>query len=226
MQIRPIGYIKTDLPEKFGIPRQSNLLPGLEGKLYFYPEFRNPDAFKGLSGFSHIWLLWHFDVPSGTWSASVKPPKLGGNTPMGVFATRSPFRPNPIGLSSVRIKNIEFTQAGPVITVLGADLKDGTLIYDIKPYLKFTDSHEDALSGFTSEEKTSPLKVNFPDDILSLFPPEKRQTAVNILALDPRPGYHDDPERIYGVSFCGRDIHFKVNADVLTVLDAVPLKNT
>jgi tRNA-Thr(GGU) m(6)t(6)A37 methyltransferase TsaA len=224
MEIKAIGYIKTDFPEKFGIPRQSGLLSEAEGKIYFYPEFRNPDAFKGLEGFSHIWLLWNFDIPGGgKWAASVKPPKLGGNTAMGVFATRSPFRPNPIGLSSVRIKDIVFTDGGPVITVLGADLKDNTLIYDIKPYLKYTDSHEDALGGFTGNSSAKELEVVFPEEILNVFPAEKRQTALKLLSLDPRPGYHDDSARIYGVSFCGYDIHFTVSDGLLTVIDAKKL---
>lgn len=223
MNIEAIGYIKTDFPEKFGIPRQSGILGELESKIYFYPAYRNPDAFKGLSDFSHIWLLWNFDIPQKAgYSATVKPPRLGGNTPMGVFATRSPFRPNPIGLSSVTLKSIDYTAEGPVLTVTGADLRDETLIYDIKPYLKYTDSHPEAKDGFAAEQMDKQLRVNITDKQLSIFPKEKRKAVISILEQDPRPHYQNSADRIYGVAFSDMDIHFYVEGDTLTVTDVSP----
>ena len=215
-----IGYIHTDFPEKFGIPRQSGLVPELRGYITFLPKYRNPDAFKGLEGFNYIWLLWRFDVPEREgYSASVKPPRLGGNTPMGVFATRSPFRPNPIGLSSVRLERVEFTQDGPVLHVMGADLRDGTAIYDIKPYLPGVDSHPDATDGFVGTHAQVLLEVEIDPELIGRLQTaglSERQLATlrEILAQDPRPAYHAahaDPGRIYGLSYAGHDIHFTVD---------------
>ncbi len=222
--MKPIAHIETDFPEKFGIPRQSGLIKELIGRIYFEPEYRNPDAFKGLSGYNYIWLLWEFQNPGkGSWSATVKPPRLGGNTPMGVFATRSPFRPNPIGLSCVELLSLDFTEKGPVLTVAGADLKSGTPIYDIKPYLKYTDCHEDAVSGFADEVYEKHLDVNFPEELLNAYPKEKRAAILEILRQDPRPSYQHDPGRRYGVSFAGFDVHFYVDGNHLTVTEIVPL---
>lgn len=224
--MKPIAYIKTDFPQKFGIPRQSGLVRDLTAKIYFEPEYRNPDAFNGLSGYNYIWLLWEFENPSRAgWSATVKPPRLGGNTPMGVFATRSPFRPNPIGLSSVHLDNIEFTRNGPVLTVSGADLRDNTPIYDIKPYLAYTDCHPDARDGFAADTMDALLSVTFPEDLLNILPPEKRSAAMEILRQDPRPSYQHDPDRRYGVSFAGYDIRFYVDGEQLRVTEIVPLEN-
>lgn len=223
MELTPIAQIHTDFPEKFGIPRQSGLVDDLKSQITFFPAFRNPDAFHGLTGFSHLWLLWGFDIPQRQgWSATVKPPRLGGNTPMGVFATRSPFRPNPIGLSSVRLEGLEFTENGPVITISGADLRDGTIIYDIKPYLGYTDAHPDALDGFAATHMDQNLSVTFPDELLQRIPADKRTAALAMLAQDPRPSYQDDPERRYGVAFAGQDIRFTVQGNELTVCDVVP----
>lgn len=222
--MKPIAYIKTDFPEKFGIPRQSGLVKDLTGKIYFEPEYRNPDAFNGLSGYNYIWLLWAFEIPGRKgWSATVKPPRLGGNTHMGVFATRSPFRPNPIGLSSVHLDSIEFTENGPVLTVSGADLRDNTPIYDIKPYLRYTDCHPDAVDGFAEDKMDENLHVTFPEELLNIFPPEKRPAILEILRQDPRPSYQHDPDRRYGVSFAGYDVRFYVDGNRLRVTEVVPL---
>ncbi len=219
-----IAHIETDFPEKFGIPRQSGLVEELEGTVVFRPEYRTLDALKGLEGFNYIWLLWKFEgTDREHWSATVKPPRLGGNRHMGVFATRSPFRPNPIGLSSVRLRAIEMTDRGPVLRVAGADLRDGTPIYDIKPYLRYADSHPDAVDGFAEERKDYGLKVSFPPELLNQFPPGKQKAILEVLAQDPRPSYQEDPLRRYGVSFAGWDVHFTVEGDRLTVFEVVPL---
>ncbi|KIR01337.1 hypothetical protein P261_00151 [Lachnospiraceae bacterium TWA4] len=192
----------------------------------FEPEYRNPDAFRGLEGFSHLWILWKFDVPrkEDTWSATVKPPRLGGNKRMGVFATRSPFRPNEIGLSCVKLEQIEFTEDdGPVLTVSGADLMNGTAIYDVKPYLAYTDSRPNAVSGFADDVLDYELHVEFPDNWLEMIPVEKRQTIIDTLKQDPRPSYHDRADRIYGVEFAGFDVRFKVNDGVLHVVEVEKL---
>lgn len=224
MELEVIAYIHTDFPEKFGVPRQSGLVPELKGTIVFEPEYRNPEAVRGMEGYDYLWLLWEFQgAKRKNWSATVKPPRLGGNTSMGVFATRSPFRPNPIGLSSVKLEGVEMTENGPVIHVSGADLRDKTPIFDIKPYLAFTDSHPGAREGFAGAKKDYELKVVFPEDILALLAEEKREAAIALLKQDPRPAYHEDPERKYGVSFAGFDIHFTVAEDVLTVYEAVPL---
>lgn len=219
-QMKIIAHIITDLPQKFGIPRQSGLAKDLKGTIVFEPEYRSPDAVKGLEQFNYIWLLWKFEIPARQgWAATVRPPRLGGNTRVGVFATRSPFRPNPIGLSSVKLDSVEFTDQGPVLQVSGIDLRDGTAIYDIKPYLGYADSHPDAVDGFARLGRQHRLNVVFPEELLLQLPHEKRASALEILALDPRPSYQNDPERIYGVSFAGFDIHFSVENENLTVTD-------
>ena len=216
-----IAHIRTDFPTKFGIPRQSGLADALTGRVEFEPAYRNPDALRGLEGFSHIWLLWDFsEAHRETWSATVRPPRLGGNTRMGVFATRSPFRPNPIGLSCVRLERIEWdTPKGPVLVVRGADLMDHTPIWDIKPYLPQADCHPEASGGFAAEVLRPPLRVMFPDALLARLPEPLREAAVQVLAQDPRPSYQDDPARVYGLSFGGADIRFTVEGDTLTVVE-------
>lgn len=221
--MKVIAHIETDFPEKFGIPRQSGLVKELKGKVIFEPEYRNPDAVKGLDGFNYIWLLWQFDgVVRERWSATVKPPRLGGNQRMGVFATRSPFRPNPIGISSVKLDRIELTSKGPVLYVSGIDLKDQTRIYDIKPYLPYADCHPDAKEGFAHNVKEYHLQVDFPEELLHMLPKEKRSALFKILEQDPRPSYHHDPERKYGMAFDDMDIHFTVDGNRLTVFEVVP----
>lgn len=221
-----IAHIHTDFPDKFGIPRQSGLVPSLQGKIIFTPEFRSPEAVRGLEQFSHIWLLWQFsENEKEHWSATVRPPRLDGNTRIGVFATRSPFRPNPIGLSSVRLERVEYDEnLGPVLWVSGVDLLDGTPIYDIKPYIPYTDCHPEAAEGYTGETKQYCLQVDFPLHLLAKFPIEKRKAVLGILAQDPRPAYHQDETRIYGVSFAGFDIKFRVAGNLLTVCDVASLE--
>lgn len=219
-----IAKIKTDFPEKFGIPRQSSLVNELEGRIIFEPAYRTMDALKGLDEYDYIWLLWEFEgVKQENWSATVKPPRLGGNTTMGVFATRSPFRPNPIGLSCVRLNKIEETEEGPVIYVSGVDMRNDTPIYDIKPYLPFVDAHPEARGGFAKRVEEYALEVEFPKNLLERFPKEKQKAIIEVLKQDPRPAYHDDPMRKYGVSFAGKDVHFTVNGMCLTVYDVVDI---
>ena len=214
-----IGHIRTDFPSKFGIPRQSGLIDDLKGKIVLEPEYRNPQVYKGIEEFSHIWLLWEFsEAKKEHWSATVKPPRLGGKTRMGVFATRSPFRPNNIGLSCVKLDRVEMDEKdGPVLWVAGVDLLDGTPIYDIKPYIPLTDCHPEASEGYTKETKIHELKVEFPEELLNQYPEEKRQAVLGILAQDPRPTYFQDPERVYGVPFAGFDVKFRVDGDTLVV---------
>ncbi len=220
--MKVIAYIYTDFPEKFGIPRQSGLVPELKGTIVFEPEYRSPEAVKGLEGFNYIWLLWQFEgVEREKWSATVKPPRLGGNKHVGVFATRSPFRPNPIGLSSVRLERIEMTDKGPVLHVAGIDLRDKTPIYDIKPYLPYADCHMDAREGFAGEVKDYHLEVNFPKELLMKIPEEKQEALIEVLKQDPRPSYHSDANRQYGVSFAGFDVRFKVEKQVVEVIEIV-----
>ena len=223
MEIKPIAYIRTDFPEKFGIPRQSGLAKTLRGRIVFEPEYRNPDALRGLEEFSHIWLIWEFSANRSTssWQPTVRPPRLGGNAHMGVFATRSPFRPNPLGLSCVKMVSIEFSSPdGPVINVCGADLMDGTPVYDIKPYIKYADSRPEAVCGYVDRLEERSLKVVFPSELAdrvadkSVIPP-----LMETLRLDPRPSYHDDPERVYGLSFAGYNVRFRVAGHVLNVID-------
>jgi tRNA-Thr(GGU) m(6)t(6)A37 methyltransferase TsaA len=223
--VRPIARIQTDFAGKFGVPRQSGLVPELRGRILFEPAFRSPEAVRGLEEFSHIWLLWHFSAaaPEGeTFSPTVRPPRLGGNTRLGVFATRSPFRPNAIGLSCVRLERVEKRpNAGTVLVVSGADLLDGTPIYDIKPYLPYADCRPEASGGFAAEALRPPLRVVFPDALLARLPEPLRDAAVQVLAQDPRPSYQDDPARVYGFSFGGADIRFTVEGDTLTVVEVV-----
>lgn len=215
-----IARIRTDFPEKFGIPRQSGLVEELRGTVVFEPKYRNPDALRGIDGFSHLWLLWQFsEAIRADWQPTVRPPRLGGNTPMGVFATRSPFRPNPIGLSSVRLLGVEKTEhLGTVLHVGGADLMDGTPIYDIKPYLPYTDCHTDAEGGFAEPLREHSLAVTFPEELLARLPVDRRQAALALLAEDPRPAYQNDPERIYGLFFAGFNISFRVKENALSVI--------
>ena len=203
----------------------SRLVEGLQSTIVFEPEFRNPDTLRGMEGFSHLWIIWQFSEAVRTgWSPTVRPPRLGGNTRMGVFATRSPFRPNSLGLSCVKLEGIDYqTKDGPVIHVSGADLMDGTPIFDIKPYIPYADSHPDALGGFTDTAGDFLLKVEFPEHLLSLLPEEKRQAAIGVLSHDPRPSYQRKPDRIYGLPFAGFDIRFQVQEDTLTVVEIVPL---
>lgn len=217
--MKVIGHIRTDFPSKFGIPRQSGLIDSLKGKIILEPEYRNPQVYKGIEEFSHIWLLWEFsEAKKEHWSATVKPPRLGGKKRMGVFATRAPFRPNNIGLSCVKLDRVEQDEKdGPVLWVAGVDLLDGTPIYDIKPYIPLTDCHPEASEGYTRETKIHELKVEFPEELLNQYPEEKRQAVLGILAQDPRPTYFQDPERVYGVPFAGFDVKFRVDGDLLIV---------
>ena len=214
MDITPIAYIHTEFSEKFGIPRQSGLAGGLRGRIVLEKQFRDPEALRGLEGFSHLWLIWEFSANRGgrDWQPTVRPPRLGGNHQMGVFATRSPFRPNPLGLSCVELEGVEWDAAdGPVILVKGADLMDGTPIYDIKPYIKYADSHPDATCGYVDALDERHLKVVIPPDIESILADSKVMAALReVLALDPRPSYHNYPEREYGMSFAGHNVKFKV----------------
>ena len=223
MIINPIAYIRTEFAEKFGIPRQSGLAASLRGTIVFEPDYRNADALRGLEGFSHIWLIWEFSANSskGEWQPTVRPPRLGGNERMGVFATRSPFRPNPLGLSCLEIDSIEFdTSEGPVIHVKGADLMDGTPIYDIKPYIKYADARPHASCGYVDNLNERSLKVVLPSEISAKVENKTvLESLVQTLSLDPRPSYHDDPEREYGMSFAGMNVRFKVLSGVLTVTD-------
>ena len=219
-EMKIIARIRTELPEKFGVPRQSGLVPQLRGRVIFEPEYRNPDAVRGLEDFSHIWLIWQFSraVREG-WSPTVRPPRLGGNRRIGVFATRSPFRPNALGLSSVRLDRMELDPAlGPVLHVSGADLMDGTPIFDIKPYLPYTDSHPQAAGGFTDGLAHAPLTVACDPALLEHIPADSREGLLGVLAGDPRPRYQEDPQRVYGLSFAGRNVKFTVDGDRLTVI--------
>ena len=225
VEIQVIARMRSDFPTKFGIPRQPSLVDGLRSTIIFEPEFRNPDTLRGLEGFSHLWIIWQFSgAVREQWSPTVRPPRLGGNTRMGVFATRSPFRPNSLGLSCVKLEQIEWnTKDGAVIHVSGADLMDGTPIFDIKPYIPYADAHPDALGGFTDSAGDFLLTVEFPEELLALLPEEKRQAAIGVLRHDPRPSYQRKPDRIYGLPFAGFDIRFRVKEDVLTVCEVVEL---
>ncbi len=215
-----IARIQNDFPEKFGVPRQSGLVKSLQARIVFEPEYRNLDAVRGLEGYSHIWLIWQFsEAVRDTWSPTVRPPRLGGEKRQGVFATRSPFRPNPIGLSSVELEAVEIDdRLGPVLIISGADLMNGTPIYDIKPYLSFTDSHPDAVGGFADAFVDYGLQVEFSESLLQLVPEEKREALIGVLAQDPRPSYQSDPDRVYGVTFGAQNIRFQVREQVLTVI--------
>ena len=217
--MRVIARIHSDYSTKFGVPRQSGLVDALESTVVFEPEYRNPDALRGLEDFSHLWLVWVFDkAVRRDWSPTVRPPRLGGNRRMGVFATRSPFRPNPIALSSVKLAGIEQTpNLGPVLHILGADLMDGTPILDIKPYIPYADAHPEALGGFAAVPAGETLEVLIPPDMLEKIPPERREALRGVLAQDPRPHYQDDPERIYEFGFAGMEVRFSVEGSRLTV---------
>lgn len=219
--IQPIAKMRSDFPSKFGIPRQSNLVEGLESTIVFEPEFRNPDALRGIEGYSHLWIIWQFsEAVRQEWSPTVRPPRLGGNVRMGVFATRSPFRPNNLGLSCVKLLGVEQTSTeGTVLKVLGADLMDGTPIFDIKPYIPYSDSFPEALGGFTDTAEDFLLDVDFPAHLLEMLPEGKRQAAVGVLSHDPRPSYQRKPDRVYGLTFAGFDIRFTVKDKTLSVQD-------
>jgi tRNA-Thr(GGU) m(6)t(6)A37 methyltransferase TsaA len=218
MEVKVIAHIRTPFPEKFGVPRQSGLCAA-PAQVVFEEPYRAAEAFRGLEGFSHLWLLWEFDkAERQDWSPTVRPPRLGGNTRMGVFATRSPFRPNAIGLSAVKLEGIEYTRKdGPVLHVSGADLMDGTPILDVKPYLAYADSIPDAAGGFTGGLSHRPLTVDFPPMLLEKLPPALREGAISALACDPRPRYQSDPDRVYGMAYGGLDIRFMVAEETLTV---------
>lgn len=217
--VKPIAYIENDFAEKFGIPRQSGLAEDVISRIVFEPEYRVREAFRGLEGYSHIWLLWRFsEAVREKWSPTVRPPRLGGNTRMGVFATRSPFRPNSIGLSSVKLVKIDFDcPDAPVLYVSGADILNGTPIIDIKPYLAYTDSHPEASDGFALSSKEAVLNVSFPEQLLALIPEDKHSAVISVLSQDPRPQYCNDPERVFTMSFGGFDISFTVNKYELIV---------
>ena len=219
--IQIIARMHSDFATKFGIPRQSGLVEELRSTIVFEPEFRNADALRGIEDFSHLWLIWQFsEAVRSEWSPTVRPPRLGGNTRMGVFATRSPFRPNHLGLSSVKLLGLEHTeQYGTVLHVGGADLMDGTPIFDIKPYIAYGDSHPEAKGGFTDTASDFLLQVDFPEALLALLPEEKRAAALGVLSHDPRPSYQRKPGRVYGLTFAGFDIRFTVENDVLTVTE-------
>ena len=219
--MKTIARIHTDFPTKFGIPRQSGIIASLQGRIVFEPEYRNAEAVRGLEEFSHIWLIWEFsEAVREDWSPTVRPPRLGGNVRKGVFATRSPFRPNPIGLSSVKLERIEIDpKLGPVLHVAGADLMDGTPIYDIKPYIAYTDSHPEAVSGFASKPAEYLLNVDLPEALLQIIPEAQRESLIEVLAHDPRPQYHDDPERVYGMEFGGMEVKFQVEEMRLKVVE-------
>ena len=218
-----IAHIRSDFPTKFGIPRQSGLADA-PACIVFEPEYRNADALRGIEGFSHLWLIWQFsEAVRDGWSPTVRPPKLGGNRRMGVFATRSPFRPNAIGLSSVRLDRVELhTPDGPVLHVSGADLMDGTPIFDIKPYLAYTDAHPEATGGFALQNREGVLHVRCTDDLLDRLPAGRREALLAILAQDPRPGYQHEPGRVYVFPFAGCEVRFSVEDDTLTVQDIIP----
>ena len=226
MQLKVIAKIHTDFPEKFGIPRQSGLVKGLRGKIVFEPAYRTADAVRGMDGFSHLWLLWGFSkVTRSGWSATVAPPRLGGKKKMGVFATRSPYRPNPIGLSSVKLEKVEYDEnLGPILWVSGIDMLDGTPIYDIKPYLPYSDCHADAVGGFGEEVREHRLEVVFPEIYLHQIPEEERANLMEILEQDPRTAYIHDEEREWGVAYAGVNVLFYVKGNCLTVCGVELLK--
>ena len=218
-EMKVIARIRSDFPEKFGIPRQSGLVPQLRAKIIFEPEFRNADALRGIEGFSHLWLIWQFSAAvRETWSPTVRPPRLGGNERVGVFATRSPFRPNAVGLSCVKLEGVAHEEgSGDVLIVSGADLMDGTPIYDVKPYLPYADAHPEARGGFAPSPKET-VAVDCPPELLAALPEGQREALLGVLAQDPRPQYQHDPERVYGMSFGGWDVRFRVRGERLEVL--------
>ncbi len=221
LSVKPIAYIKSDFSSKFGIPRQSGLVDELEAKIIIEKEYSSPDAFRGLEGYSHIWLLWLFsECAEKEWSPTVRPPRLGGNKRMGVFASRSPFRPNSIGLSCVKLVSVkQNAENSTVLTVRGADLLDGTPIIDIKPYLPYVDSHPEASGGFALQEKEGSLEVRFPEELIQIIPQSKQEALKAVLKQDPRPQYQNDPERVYGLEFAGFNIRFRVDSNILEVVE-------
>lgn len=221
LTVKPIARIRTDFGTKFGVPRQSGVVEELTARIVFEPEYRNPDALRGMEDFSHLWLIWHFsEVKQEGFAPTVRPPRLGGNTRMGVFATRSPYRPNPIGLSSVKLISVDYhTPDGPVITVAGADLMDGTPIFDIKPYLAYTDSHPDAVGGFIEGLTDRSVTVDCAPALLTDLPADVAARLLATLAHDPRPTYQNDPHRVYGMDFAGYNVRFTVAGGVLTVVE-------
>lgn len=223
MEIKPIAYYRSQLTTKFGVPRQSGLVPELVGRIVFEPEYANADALRGIDGFDYLWLIWEFSLngkKEGEWSALVRPPLLGGNEYVGVFATRSPFRPNALGLSSVRLLGVEDGRDGLALVVAGADLVDGTPIYDIKPYVEYADAHVGVRSGFVDEKRWQKVEVRFPTELRTCFSDKDFSALCKVLELDPRPQYHNDPERVYGMPFAGRDVRFRVSGEgVLEVID-------
>ncbi|MGN0713810.1 MAG: tRNA (N6-threonylcarbamoyladenosine(37)-N6)-methyltransferase TrmO [Anaerovoracaceae bacterium] len=224
--MRAIGYVRSDFPAKFGIPRQSGLVD-TRAEVVLVPPYNQPEAVRGLTDFSHVWLLWEFSEnvrEDGSWSATVRPPRLGGNVRKGVFATRSPFRPNPIGLSCVKLEGISFEEEGTVLHVTGADLMDGTPVYDIKPYVAYSDSIPDAAGGFTEKVRDYRLAVEIPQPLLEKIPRELQETVRQLLAQDPRPSYQEDPERIYGMPYGGMDLRFRVEEGTLTVVSVEPFQ--
>ena len=221
VEMQVIARLRGDFPEKFGIPRQSGLVEEVESRIVFEPAYRDANALRGIEQFSHLWLIWLFseNMDAG-WSPTVRPPKLGGNARLGVFATRAPFRPNPIGLSAVRLLGVEHSaQLGPVLRVAGADLVDGTPILDIKPYIPYADARADAAAGFTANTAGRELRVEFPPELLARVPENRRAALIGALRQDPRPGYQDDPARAYGLAFAGLQLRFRVDGEILTVLD-------
>lgn len=230
LTLKQIATIHTDFPEKFGLPRQSGLAD-TTGLIVFKPEYRNPEALRGIENYTHLWLLWGFsEVRQDTWHATVRPPRLGGNERVGVFATRSPFRPNPIGLSCVKLISVEKTSnEGTILQVSGIDMMDGTPIYDIKPYLPYVDAKPEAKGSFSDQHKDDHLQVNFETNpktntsLEALIPPEKQKSLRQILSQDPRPSYQNDPDRIYGMDYAGLRIKFSVYKDILTVREVLPL---
>ena len=225
MNIEPIAYYRSLQPTKFGVPRQSGLVPELRGYVVFEPQYRTPDAIRGIEGFDYLWLVWGFSLngkKQGKWSALVRPPLLGGNEYVGVFATRSPYRPNPLGLSSVRLCGVEIGDEGPILRIAGADLVDGTPIYDVKPYVAYSDAHPGVRCGFVDSNDWRKLRVSFPEHLRTLLADYEFCALYKVLELDPRPQYHDDPERVYGMPFGDFDVRFKVSQDgVLEVVDVV-----
>ena len=225
VKLNVVARIQNDFPSKFGLPRQSGMICTLQSTVVFEPGFRNPDMLRGLDGFTHIWLIWGFSENTGTnWSPTVRPPRLGGNTRLGVFATRSPFRPNPLGLSCVELKAINLdTPSSPTLTVIGADMMNGTPVYDIKPYLPYADSLSYAEGGFAHDAPDTVLTVDFPARWLSMISQEKQATLLAVLANDPRPAYQNDPDRVYGFGYGGFDVRFQVKGGQLTVVEVVKL---
>ena len=223
--MKAVAHIRSEFPAKFGIPRQAGLVEELRATVVFDPAYRDPEALRGLESFSHIWLIWEFsEAVRDTWSPTVRPPRLGGNTRMGVFATRSPFRPNPVGLSCVKLLEIRDTaEEGTVLVVSGADLMDGTPIYDIKPYVPYTDCHPEATGGFTDHMSSYLLQVEDPEGRLESVPEDLRKALIGVLSHDPRPSYQNDPERVYGMSFAGFNVRFRVHEERLTITDVGPI---